>query len=230
MKLEIWPIELDQAAPVNHFAQLLNQDETTRAARFHFERDSRRYTIGRASLRMILSYYTGLDPAALRFTYNDYGKPSLPADQNPDDVQFNLSHTGGYALCAVTIGHPVGIDVEEIRNLDYLQLATAVFSPQEQTELKQLPEHQQPRAFFSGWTRKEAYIKAHGRGLSMSLTDFDVTLTPDKPARLLATRPDPTEVNHWTLFGWSVDTKRVAALAVVGQGWRIAWRENNDIL
>ena len=95
--------------------------------------------------------------------------------------------------------------------------------------LRSLPPEQQPRAFYNGWTRKEAYIKAHGRGLSMPLADFDVTLAPQEPARLLATRPDPAEVDRWSLYGWSIAEDRVAALVVAGQDWQIHWHESSDL-
>ena len=93
-------------------------------------------------------------------------------------------------------------------------MAATVFSPYEQAVLRRLPIAQQATAFFNGWTRKEAYIKAHGQGLSMPLADFDVTLAPDEPVRLVATRPDPTEAQRWSLYGWSPAAQWVAALAV----------------
>jgi 4'-phosphopantetheinyl transferase len=229
-EVHIWSILLDQAQTPTHFAKLLNDDETARAARFYFERDTRRYTVGRATLRLILSHYTGLSPTALHFTYNPYGKPALVADQNPDCVEFNLSHTGDHALCAITHGHAVGVDLEAMKPLDYLQMAGTVFSDCEQATLQRLPVDQQAVAFFNGWTRKEAYIKAHGQGLSMPLADFDVTLAPDEPARLLATRPDPDEVGRWSLFGWAAAADRIAALAVAGQGWHLVHHESSELL
>lgn len=228
-EVHIWSIPLDQNATAEHLANWLNPEETARAARFYFARDTRRYTVGRATLRLILSHYTGLSPAELHFTYNGYGKPALAAHQNQTGVEFNLSHTGDHALCAVTTGHAVGVDLETIKTLDYLQLADTVFSPYEQAILRQLPTSKQPDAFFNGWTRKEAYIKAHGKGLSMPLADFDVTLAPDEPARLLATRPDPDEANRWSLFGWSIGTDLVAALAVAGQDWQLIHRNSSEL-
>lgn len=228
-EVHIWSIPLDQPEELSSLAKLLSVEETARAARFHFPRDAHHYTVGRATLRRILSQYLGLSPTALAFEYNQYGKPTLAAAQNRDGVEFNLSHSGGHALCAVTHGHAVGVDLEVMRNLDYLALGATVFSAQELATLRSLPPDQHPLAFYNGWTRKEAYIKAHGRGLSMPLADFDVTLTPQEPPRLLATRPDPAEVDRWSLYGWTVADDRVAALVVAGQDWQIEWHESSDL-
>ncbi len=228
-EVHIWSIPLDQPEEISNLASLLSAEETARAARFHFPRDAHHYTVGRATLRRILSHYLGLSPAKVGFAYNQYGKPTLSAAQNSVDLEFNLSHSGGHALCAVTHGHAVGVDLEVMRNLDYLSLATTVFSAQELAALRSLPPAQHPLAFYNGWTRKEAYIKAHGRGLSMPLADFDVTLAPQEPPRLLATRPDPAEADRWSLYGWSITADRVAALVVAGQDWQIKWHESSDL-
>jgi len=228
-KVYIWSIRLDQPEETSHLANLLSADETARAARFHFAHDAQRYIVGRAMLRRILSEYMGIAPATVHFDYNPYGKPTLSAAQNGAGLEFNLSHSGDHALCAVTHGHAVGVDLEVMRELDYLALAATVFSPHELAALHSLPSAEQPRAFYNGWTRKEAYIKAHGRGLSMPLTDFDVTLVPQAPARLLATRPDATEAERWSLYGWSAGEDRVAALAVAGQDWQIDWHESSEL-
>ena len=228
-EVHIWSIPLASDDLATQLTNLLNEEEQARATRFYFARDSRRYTIGRATLRLILSHYTGIPADTLRFTYNSYGKPALAAEHNPREVTFNLSNSGDHALCAVTHERLVGIDLEEMKVLDYLQLAGTVFSPHEQAVLRQLPVALRQRAFFNGWTRKEAYIKAHGKGLSMPLADFDVTLAPDEPARLLATRPDPAEASRWSLFGWALDETRVAALVVAGDGWRLVQHESSEL-
>lgn len=227
--VSIWSIALAQAdSIVTRLRALLNAEEQARAQRFYFERDQRRYTVGRAMLRLILSQHGAGDPAALTFTYNQWGKPALATTRAP--LAFNLTHTGDHALCAVTAGATVGIDLEEIRALDYQQMAATVFSPLEQSTLQQIAPAQLPLAFFNGWTRKEAYIKAHGQGLSMPLADFDVTLAPDEPARLLATRPDPTEATRWSLYGWSVGKSQVAALALAGHGWQLCHQDGAALL
>ncbi len=228
-EVHLWSILLDQPEQLSRCAALLCAEESARAERFYFVHDRQRYTIGRGMLRLIVSHYLGLPPGDLCFTYNPYGKPALAAEQNAVGLEFNLTHTGGHALCAVTYGHAVGVDLETIRSLDYLQMAEAVFSAHEQAALQSLPSSQHPIAFFNGWTRKEAYIKAHGRGLSMPLGDFDVTLVPDAPARLLATRPDPLAVQQWSLWGWQESEERMAALVVAGKNWQIVRRDVQEL-
>lgn len=227
--VHIWSIPLEQPTKLTEYSMLLSADEAQRASRFYFERDRQQYTVGRAVLRRILGHYMDLSPAALTFTYNAYGKPALAPEQNQIGLAFNLSHAGGHALCAVTYGHAVGVDLELIKELDYLQLASTVFSSHEQASLRRVAPHEQQRGFFNGWTRKEAYIKAHGKGLSMPLADFDVTLDPREPARLLATRPDPAEVDRWSLFGWPVGETHVAALVVAGRDWRLVEHESSEL-
>ncbi|MCB0190032.1 MAG: 4'-phosphopantetheinyl transferase superfamily protein, partial [Caldilineaceae bacterium] len=200
--VEIWSFMLKIGEHRLPLTEWLSADEEVRATRFHFPQDATKFRIGRAMLRLILSHYVGLPPAALQFDYNTYGKPIVAAAQNHTGLAFNLAHSGEYALCAVTDGAQVGIDLELIRALDYPRLAATIFSPREQEILHNLSTDQQPMAFFNGWTRKEAYVKAHGLGLSMALTDFDVTIAPNEPARLLATRPDAAEVSRWSLYGW----------------------------
>jgi 4'-phosphopantetheinyl transferase len=228
-EVHVWSFPLDQVEKLSSYADLLSPDETARAARFYFAHDRQWYTVGRAILRLILSQCIDVPPAMLCFAYNQYGKPALSAEQNGVGLEFNLSHSAGHAVCAVTYQRAVGIDVEQMRELDYLQMAATVFSPYEQAVLRNLPTTQHPLAFYNGWTRKEAYIKAHGRGLSMPLIDFDVTIAPHDPVRLLATRPDPTEVKRWSLYGWSVGENRVAALAVAGQGCRLIWHDRGEL-
>jgi 4'-phosphopantetheinyl transferase len=148
---------------------VLSPVESERAARFHFDRDRRRFIVARASLRQVLSQYTGESPENLQFQYSRFGKPDLSPGS---DVQFNVSHSGELALIAVTARRQVGIDIEQIRPIDcLLAIAERYFLPSELHELQNLAEAERLRAFFRHWTRKEAYIKAIGTGLSTPL-DF----------------------------------------------------------
>lgn len=204
--------------------RLLSVDELERAGRFHFARDRDHYTVARAVLRVILGRYTGLPPASLRFKYNSFGKPSL--DGCEGGVRFNLSHSGGLALYAVALGREVGVDVEQLKDeMDCGGVAEQFFSPSEVAALRSLPTEGQKRAFFDCWTRKEAYIKARGEGLSLPLDSFDVSLAPDEPAALLCTRDDACEAARWTLRELSPGPGYAAALAVEGRDWRLrCWR------
>lgn len=221
-EVHVWQVALEQDAPViAQLRTLLHEDEAQRAARFHFAADQRRYIVGRGVLRLLLGKYLAIKPEQLRFTYNAYGKPELATTAHALPLHFNLSHSGEIALYAIAAQRVLGIDIERIRpELDWRALATHVFSPYEQATLTQLAPPEQLPAFFRCWTRKEAFIKARGMGLSLALEQFDVTLRPDEPPHLLATRDDPQEAGRWTLCDLPCPTSYAAALVVAGHGWR----------
>ncbi|MFP4436278.1 MAG: 4'-phosphopantetheinyl transferase family protein [Chloroflexaceae bacterium] len=223
-RVDVWRVALDQPLPaVQRYAQVLSPDEHTRAARFHFERDQRRFTLARGNLRRILARYLGVEPQTIQFQYNAHKKPGLDATSYPVTPQFNLSHSENLAVYAVTTEHAVGIDIEAIRPIaDFVQLVERFFSAQERAMFQSLPDAQRLAAFFAGWVRKEAYIKARGVGLTLPLSQFDVTLNPAEPARLLRIQGDPEAAARWTLRDLAVEPGYAAALAVEGQGWNLA--------
>jgi 4'-phosphopantetheinyl transferase len=148
------------------------------------------------------------------FSANQYGKPLLTGG----DIEFNLSHSGGYALVAVSRGRNVGVDVEKIRaDIEIENLSSRYFSTGEISELMALPPEQRMVGFFQCWTRKEAYIKAQGLGLSLPLDGFDVSFSAGEPAVLRATRPDAGEAAQWSLLSLDVDLEYAGAVAVRGK-------------
>ena len=190
--------------------------------RFRFERDRRRYLVGRGLLRMLLGRYLGMTPHQVRFEYTVAGKPHLAPSQGERLLRFNLTHSGELLLIAVTDGRALGIDVEEVRNdIDVGEIAAHFFSPNEQRDLATLSGPRRIDAFFECWTRKEAYVKARGEGLSLPLDQFDVSLLPGESVRLIETRPDPAEARRWQLEALSVADGYKAALAVEGKGWAL---------
>ena len=222
-EVHIWRTSLEQPAGLVHqLSQLLSHDEQTRAARFHFERDRRRFIVGRGALRIMVSRYLSVDPDQLRFRYESHGKPYLSAEFNHCDLRFNLAHSNEVAVYAFTLGRELGIDVEHIRSLpDAEQIATRFFSAQENVALHTLPESQRLEAFFNCWTRKEAYIKAIGEGLSHPLDQFQVSLSPEEPARLLNVEGSLEEVTRWSMTSWVPAPGYVAALVVEGSGYHL---------
>jgi 4'-phosphopantetheinyl transferase len=220
-EVHVWRVDLAQVAPAEHrWEPILSADERTRAARFHFSRDRQRYTATRGLLRTILAGYLASDPKELAFRYSKAGKPSL--DSGNDEVEFNISHSGEVALLAFTRGRALGVDVEQIReNFDHEAIAGRFFSRQEQQQLAALPPAERYSGFFRCWTRKEAYIKAEGTGLSLPLQQFDVSLGAEDSSLLLATRPDSGEAARWTLREIHAGEGYVAALCVQGDGWRL---------
>src|SRR5262249_26367386 len=146
--------------------EILADDERRRADRFHFEKDCRHFTAARGAMRILLAGYLAHRPEEVRFAYSNYGKPRLAAESK---LCFNLTHSQGLALLAVTRGREIGVDVERLREMerDGEPLAERFFSPREAAVLRSLPTRLRREAFFHCWTRKEAYIKAHGMGLSL---------------------------------------------------------------
>jgi len=186
--------------------------------RFHFEQDRRRHLIGRGVLRTLLGRYLNLAPQDLRFETAVAGKPHLASGQG--QLQFNVSHSGEYVLIAIADDRAVGIDVEEVHDdFDVDEVALHFFSADEKRNLETFTGRAKIEAFYNCWTRKEAYLKAQGAGLSFPLDQFDVSLRPGEPACLIATRPDPAEARRWQLSALDVAEGYKAALAVEGQGW-----------
>jgi len=195
--------------------QVLSQEERKRAARFHFERHRRRYIVSQGVMRRILSSYTEPEPGGLDFVIGDHGKPSLAATYRSPGLHFNLTHSHEIAILAVTLKAQIGVDVEHVREMEDIDsIAGRFFSTTEQAFYFSLPENQRTQGFFNCWTRKEAFIKAIGEGLSYPLHRFDVSLIPGEPARLLHIETDPAEASHWTLEAFSPALGYTAAVAL----------------
>ncbi|HET9588162.1 MAG TPA: 4'-phosphopantetheinyl transferase superfamily protein [Anaerolineales bacterium] len=214
-QVDIWRARLDlPMEALKGWEAVLSSEEAERAARFHFPKDRDRYIAAHGFLRGVLSRYLLCTPDELTFSANDYGKPVLIGHK----LEFNLSHSGDFALVALTRGYKIGVDLERVRQgISSLVIARQYFSKSEIAELQGLPLDQREAAFFTCWTRKEAYIKAQGLGLSLPLESFDVSLTPNQPTILRATRPDADEAARWTLRSLEIDPRYAAAVAVEGK-------------
>lgn len=223
-EVHVWLASLSQpAGRMQSLLHTLSPDELEKAERFHFSEDYRRFVVARGVLRAILSRYLQTSPVELRFSYNPYGKPFLTDLPSQNTPSFNLSHSGELVLISLACGRRVGVDLERVRSLpDAEQIAKRFFSDKEYEVFREVSvSRNQEDVFFTCWTRKEAYIKARGDGLSMPLNSFDVSLLPGEPATLLNTREDPHEASRWTLEELVPSPGYVAALAVEGRGWRL---------
>jgi len=203
----------------------LTPDECNRSARFRFERDQQRFIVARGVLRDLLGRYLQTQPGQIRFVYNAFGKPDL-APESGSRLKFNLSHSNGLALIAIATAANVGVDLEFIRaQSDYADIAQRFFCKTEVDYLSALPGHLYAEAFFSCWTKKEAYLKACGEGLAIPLNSFCVPLTTD-----------PAHTALDLCGGWSLYTLRPApgyagALAIEGTGWHLRqWQWQWQIL
>jgi 4'-phosphopantetheinyl transferase len=217
--IHVWKLSLE--VDPQRLAQLratLAADELERADRFYFERHRVRFAAGRGLVREILAHYLDAPPARLAFAYNEYGKPTLTGDHT-GALSFNLSHSEATGLLAVSLRGELGVDLEEYRpGKGDGNVAEQYFSRREVACLRAVPAALRTRAFLNCWTRKEAYIKARGMGLSIPLDSFDVSLTPGEPATLLRTA-DPAERARWQLRDLALGDGLVGALVAAGSDW-----------
>lgn len=210
-EVDVWRIALDQQDErLERFRRTLEPHELERAGRFHFEKHRRHFVVARGFLRSVVAGYLGTQPESLRFVYGTYGKPAVEGEHS---LRFNLSHSNEVALLAVTVDADVGVDVEHIR-ADFASedIARRFFSRAEVDTFNALAKEEQVAAFFRCWTRKEAYIKAIGKGLSQPLDAFDVTLAPGTPAALL--RAEEDDASRWWLSDINIGEGYAGALAV----------------
>lgn len=231
-EVEVWTVPLDPPpAAVERLAALLSPDERRRAERFHFERHRRRFAVGRGALRSLLAGYLGTPPEAVRFDYGPKGKPFLAAgpDGERPRLCFNLSNSEELALVAFARGAELGADLERLRPMpDGLQIAERFFSAAERQVLAAQPAEERDRAFFRCWTRKEAYLKAVGDGITVRLDAFDVTLAAGEAPRMLSIDGDPDRGAAWSLVHVEPAPGYLGALALPARDdgpWRLSgWR------
>lgn len=198
--VHVWRVPLADADAARALRPLLSDDERARADRFYREEHRLRFTVAHGWKRRILARYVRAGAEALRFDCGPHGKPALAG--LPDAVHFNLSHSGDLALVAVAAEGPVGVDVERWDDeVEHLALAERFFSPTEREALRALAGDARAvvDGFFAAWSRKEAYLKATGDGITRGLHHFDVALAPGAPARLLADRRDPRATERWVM-------------------------------
>ncbi|HEX3819920.1 MAG TPA: 4'-phosphopantetheinyl transferase superfamily protein [Candidatus Sulfotelmatobacter sp.] len=212
-EVHLWRRSLGASPPaIDACFALLAPDEREKAQRFRVERPRSDYILTRGTLRSLLAGYLCRTPQDFSFQYTTYGKPFL-ADHR--ELQFNVSHTDGLALLAFVRDREIGVDVEKVRaQSDVKKLAERFFSDRERDGLRDLAGEELHAAFFRCWTRKEAYIKAKGDGLSLPLHQFDVSVAPNQAQALLATRPDPSEAGRWKISDVPVQSGYAAAVAI----------------
>ncbi len=220
-EVHVWCAALNlKASRVHRLEQILSADERTRAERFYFQKDHEHFIVARGLLRAILGRYLDIEPSQVRFSYSSYGKPFL-AGEGGDAFRFNLSHSNGLALYAISHRRELGIDLEYIRPKLVDERIAERFSPREVAALRELPANTRQEAFFACWTRKEAYLKARGEGLTFPLDKFDVSLVLGEPAALLYTNGNPQEAARWSLQELRPRPGYMGALAVEGHHWLI---------
>ena len=211
--VHVWLGATDWEAPrVRAGMPDLSREELARAERFHFERDRIRFVAAHVTLRRLLGHYLRIAPAELRFAAGPAGKPFLTGEPG---LAFNMSHAGDLALYAVALAGAIGVDIERVASgIEHDLIAAQVFSAAEQHALRGLAPEARATGFTHGWSRKEAYIKATGHGVSRGLDHFDVTLAPGEPASLLADRLEADAVEQWRMHALDPHPGYVGALVV----------------
>ena len=214
--VHVWRVPLDDDARADSYWSLLSEEERRRASRFVRDVHRRRFVAAHGALRSILAAYVNAEPAALDFVSGEHGKPALRDVTGRPSVEFNLSHSDDLALVAVARARAVGVDLERWSEVEHLELAERFFSPGERDALRALAHapHLVEAGFFAAWTRKEAYLKATGQGITRGLHHFDVALTPGEPARLLADRLDDAATARWSMIALEPAPGYSAALVV----------------
>jgi 4'-phosphopantetheinyl transferase len=219
-EVHLWQAALD-GRPADIFESFLSPDELIRANRFHFIKDRNHFVVARGLLRNLLAAYLGVNCSELRFSYGAQGKPFLLLDSQLQ-INFNVSHSHGRAAFAFSRGRELGVDLEYVKdNFADELIANRFFSRAEVLALRTVPADLRKQAFFNCWTRKEAYIKARGEGLSMPLDQFDVSLRPAEPVALLNNYREEREVSRWSMQSIPAPEGYVGALVVEGHDWQL---------
>jgi 4'-phosphopantetheinyl transferase len=210
--LDLWQLDLDDPLPLARCTSYLSEAEQIRAAKFYFPRDRHRYTLGRGIMRAILAEYLEIPPAAVVLNYNPYGKPHLVPQTLPP-LYFNLSHSDGVGILAVTHIGEIGVDIEYCRALPNMdEMAKLVFSPWEYARWRTLPSVHQSLGFYRGWTCKEAYMKGVGMGFSLASNSFDIAFLPDEATRLRLANQEPS--HQWLIMNFQVAPTLMGAYAL----------------
>ena len=204
-------------------ATVLSPAERQRAGRFALDRDRRRFVVARAQLRELLAARLDVPPESVELDYGECGKPALGRHFAESHLHFNVSHCGDVAVYAFSLGREIGVDVEAVRTIrDADDIAARFFSRRENEAYLALDLCDKPLGFFNCWTRKEAFVKALGRGLDQPLDSFEVSLAPGDPARILRVEGAAGDQCGWHMEAFTPAPGLTAAVVVESGGRRVS--------
>jgi 4'-phosphopantetheinyl transferase len=215
-ELHLWRASLDISPELlDRFEKTLSTAEKDRADKFLVTHARERFIAGRGILRDLLAAYLEIEPRNVDFSYGDQGKPAL-SPTHKSEIRFSVSHSQSMALFAIGESSEVGVDIETVKtNFKGMEIASHFFSEEEIAALAKLPPEVQVSAFFSCWTKKEAYVKARGQGLSIPLRSFTVNFADSK--QLLKDEQGAV----WSCFGLEPAAGFLGAVVVAGENWRV---------
>jgi 4'-phosphopantetheinyl transferase len=228
-EVHLWLVNLDLLfSKIAQLKDVLSPDEKIRAERFYFEKHRNRFIVGRSALRIILAQYLDMEAKNIKFSYGDRGKPFLEDKQQIQKLQFNISHSENLALLGLTRERAIGVDIEHLRPIDDVQkIARRFFSAQESAIVDSLTDSKKIRAFFRGWTAKEAYLKATGDGISEALDRVEVSLSPDETLRFLRLDGDTEAAARWRLHSFTPADDYVATIAIEGSDSKLSYWQHS---
>jgi 4'-phosphopantetheinyl transferase len=215
--VHVWFCDFESSAwEVDRFWEILSGEERLRARSFYFSREVKHYVICRGLLKRLLSGYLGVSAGGVPLRYGQYGKPEVPGGTLEKTIRFNLSRSGGVGLFAFSRENEVGVDVERIREIPELdEIVERFFTNSEKAAFAQIPSSGKTEAFFKLWTRKEAFVKAQGKGLSVGLDTFEVPFLPDEEGTFITSTNDSSEPCSCSVTDLALPPGYAAALAVM---------------
>lgn len=231
--VHLWAVALEEFVDeVPKFRKLLSSVEQTTAQEFRFDKDRDRYVIRHAILRLILSRYSRQPPSEIKFQLGAYGKPELGGNSALTPLFFNTSHSADIGVCAITSACPIGVDVESTRKIPEIEdIAQRFFLPGETRALMDLPAEPRLEAFYACWTRKEALLKATGKGIAEGLAKVEVTLAPQDEPRVVSISGEPWAHEQWRLQPFCPAIGYVGCLAYRNSALALkSWRVTKSTL
>lgn len=210
-QIHVWYVERADFNAANGLdLKCFSKAELLRASKFYFERDRNTFLSARYLLRHLLAHYLQRAAGEFTFSFNEYGKPYLAEEP----MYFNISHSGSSIAVAFTALGPIGVDIEQLRDIDYLKLASRFFAKKERIQLSSYQEEDRQMAFYRCWARKEAFIKAIGKGVSLPLDQFAISLDDDRYPSLIDMQWAPDQIPEWTLESFDLKNGTPGALAI----------------
>ncbi len=223
--VDLWTVSLTAGSEqYARLSQSLSSDEMVRADRFKFERDRRRFVVGRGALRSILASYLERDPKSIQFAYGPHGKPMLADAATSGELEFNASGSNELAVCAVTAGRRVGVDIEHCRPIADGDLPDQCLTTAERTALSALEPARRLAAFYRLWTLKEAFLKATGDGLSRPMSSVEFDIAPDGPLRLVGDQKPVSGENCWDFLEFTPGPQFLGTVVVSNRGCALHYR------